>query len=91
MKLLGSTEKKKPTTKNGENLSQLEITKAVLFHCNIFNIQCQHDSRVLCTFVSNKSYGQLLNISPTNRIYSETFHSEFSYTKLWFTDQTLSP
>ena len=66
MKLLESTERKKSTTKNGENLSQIEITKAVLLHCNIFNSQCQHDSRVSCTFVSNKSYGQLLNISPTN-------------------------
>ena len=38
-------------------------------------------------FVRNKSFGQLLDISPKNFIVLETFDSEFSYIELWFTDQ----
>ena len=37
MKLLGSTENKITTDKNGENVPHLEITEVVLVHCNIVN------------------------------------------------------
>ena len=37
MKLLGSTENKITTDKNGENVPYLEITEVVLVHCNIVN------------------------------------------------------
>ena len=37
-----------------------------------------------CTFVPNKSFGQLLNISPDNFIFLKTFDSEFSYIDVWF-------
>ena len=37
-----------------------------------------NNRRVLCTFVPNKSFGQLLDISPKNVIFLETFDSEFS-------------
>ena len=47
-----------------KNFLHLEITEVVLSHCNILNNDYQHDSRVLCAFVPNKSFGQLLNISP---------------------------
>ena len=52
MKLLGSTENKNTTNKNGENVPPLEVTEAVLVHCNITNNDYQQDSRVLYTFVS---------------------------------------
>ena len=42
----------------------LEITEVVLVHCNIVNNYYQQNSRVLYTFVPNKSFGQLLDISP---------------------------
>ena len=42
----------------------LEITEVVLIHCNIVNNNFQQDTRVLYTFVPNKSFGQLLDISP---------------------------
>ena len=42
----------------------LEITELVLVQCNIVNKDYQHDSRVFYTFVPNKYYGQLLDISP---------------------------
>ena len=34
----------------------------MLVHCNIVNNGYQQDSRVLYTFVPNKSFGQLLDI-----------------------------
>ena len=42
-------------------------------------------------FVSNKSFGQLLDISPKNFIFLKTFDSEFSYIEVWFTDQNSNP
>ena len=47
-------------------MPHLEITEVVLIHCNIVNNDYHQDSRVLRTFGSNKSFGQLLNISPKN-------------------------
>ena len=66
MKLLGSTENKITKDKNGEDVPNLEITEVVLVHCNIVNNDYQQDSRVLYTFVPNKPFGSLLEISPTN-------------------------
>ena len=51
----------------------------------------QQNSRVLYTFVPNKSFGQLLDISPKNSIFLKTFDSEFSYIEVWFTDQNSKP
>ena len=43
------------------------------------------------TFAHNKSFGQLLDISPKNFIILKTFNSDFSYIKVWFTDQNSKP
>ena len=59
----------------------------VLVHCNIANNDYQQDTRVLYTFVTNKPFGSLLEISPTNHIFLKTFNSEYNETKVWFTDQ----
>ena len=80
MKLLRSTQSK--VTKD-ENV--------VLIHCKIVNNDYQQDSRVLYTFVPNKSLGQLLDISPKNFIFLKTFNSEFSYIEVWFTDRKSKP
>ena len=77
MKLLGSTENKITKDKNGENVPHLEIKEVVLVHCNIVNNDYQQDSRVFHTFVPNKPFGSLLEISPTNHIFLKTFNSEF--------------
>ena len=69
MKLLGSTENKITKDKNSENVLHLEITEVVLVHCDIVNNDYQQDSRVLCTFLPNKPFGSLLEISPTNHIF----------------------
>ena len=57
MKLLGSTRSKITRNENCENMSHLEITELLLIHCNIVNSDYQQDSRVLHTFVLNKSFG----------------------------------
>ena len=72
-------------------MPHLEITEIVLVHCNIVNNNYQQDSRALYTFVPNKSFGQLLDISPKNFIFLKTFDSEFSYIEVWFTDQNYKP
>ena len=69
MKLLGSTKNTIDRVKNGKNVPHLEITEVVLVHCNIVNNRYQQDSRVLYTFVPNKPFGSLLEISPANHIF----------------------
>ena len=91
MKLLGSTKNKITKDKNGENVPHLEITEVILVHCNIVNNDYQQDSRVLYTFVPNKPFGSLLEISPTNHIFLKTFNSEYDEIKVWFTDQNSQP
>ena len=91
MKLLGSTENKISKDKNGENVPHLEITEVVLVHCNMINNDYQHDSRVLYIFVPNKSFGSLLDISPSNHIFLKTFNSEYDEIIVWFTDQNSKP
>ena len=66
MKLLGSTGNEIIKDKNGENVPYLEITEVVLVHCDIVNNDYQRDFRVLYTFVPNKPFGSLLEISPIN-------------------------
>ena len=64
MKLLESTKSKITKDKNGEKVPHLEKTKVIFVHCNIANNNYQQDSWVLYIFVLDKSFGQLLNISP---------------------------
>ena len=91
MKILGSTKNKITKHKNSENLPHLEITEVLLVHRNIVNNDYQQDSRVLYTFVPNKPFGSLLEISPTNHIFLKTFNSEYDEIKVWFTDQNSQP
>ena len=87
MKLLRSTKNKITKDKGGENVPHLETTEEVLVHCKIVNNDYQQDSRVLYTFVPNKPFGSLLEISPTNHIFLKTFNSEYPNINVWFTDQ----
>ena len=41
-------------------MPHLEITEVALVHCDIVNNDYQQDSRMLYTFVRNKSFGSLL-------------------------------
>ena len=90
MKLLGSSESKITNDKNGENVAHLEVAELALVHCNLVNNDYQQDSRILYTFVP-KTFGSLLEISPTNQVFLKTFNSEFHEVKIWSTDQTSKP
>ena len=91
MKLLGSTESKITKDINGENVPHLEVVELVLVHCNLVNNDYQQDSRILFTFVPNKSFRSSLEISPTNQVFLKTLNSKFQEVKVWFTDQTSKP
>ena len=58
---------------------------------DIIDNDYQQESRVLYTFVPNKPFGSLLEISPTNHIFLKSFGSEFNEIKVWFTDQNSQP
>ena len=68
-------------------MPHLEITEVVLVHCNVVNNDYQQNWRVLYTFVPNKPFGSLLEISPANHIFWKTFISEYDKIIVWFTDQ----
>ena len=56
-------------------------------HCNLVKNDYQHASKVLFSSVSNKQFGQLINISLHSLTMMNTINTEFSFVKLWFTDQ----
>ena len=84
MKLLGSTRKDVDQNKDGENVLILESAEVVLVHCNLVNNNYQQLSKVLFTFVPNKQFGQLINVSPHSLPMVNTTNTEF---EVWCTDQ----
>ena len=62
MKLLPSAANKITKDKNSENVPHLEVVELVLVHCNLVNNNYQQHSRIVCTFVPNKTFGSLLEI-----------------------------
>ena len=87
MKLLGSTKKDVDKDKNGENVPKSESAEVVLVHCNLVKNDYQHTSKVLFTFVPNKEFGQLINISPHSLTMMNIVNTEFSSIEVWFTGQ----
>ena len=55
-------------------MPNLEITEVVLVHCNIVHNEYQQNSRVLYTFIPNKSFSQLLDISPKYCLLMKTLN-----------------
>ena len=55
------------------------------------NNDYQQDSRALYTFVPNKPFSSLLEISPKNHIFLKTFNTEYNEIIVWFTDQNSNP
>ena len=90
LRLLRSNKSQITKNKNGENVLHLKIDEVVLIHCNIIKSIYHHDSRVLYTFVPNRSYGQFFGISPKCYILKK-INSECSYFEVWFTDQSCKP
>ena len=88
MRLLGSTKKDVNADKNSENVPKLGFVEVVLVHCNLVKNDYQHTSKVLFSFVPNKHFVQLINISPYSLTMMDTVNTEFSFVETWFTDQT---
>ena len=72
-------------------MPHLEIKEVVLVHCNMVNNDYKQDSGVLYTFVLNKSFGTLLDVSPSNHIFLKTFNSEYDEIAVCLTDQNSKP
>ena len=72
-------------------MPHLEVVELILVHCNIVNNDYQQNSRILFTFVPNKAFGSLLEMSQKNHVFLKTFNSEFQEIKICFTDQTSKP
>ena len=49
------------------------------------------NSRVLHTFIPNKSFGLLLDISPENVTFLKAFYSKVLYIEVWLTHQNSNP
>ena len=90
MKLLGSNKSKTNKDKNGEHVLHLEFSEVISVHCNIVNNDYQWDSRVLYTLIPNKSFGQLIDISPKKLIFLKTCDSEFSYLSMVYWSKLLA-
>ena len=69
----------------------MEITEGVLLNSDTANNSYQQKSRTLYKFVSNRSIGLFLDISPKNFILLKTFNSEFLYIQVWSADQNFNP
>ena len=75
MKLLGSAKKYVDKDKDGENIPK--FVEVVLVNCNLAKNDYQHLSKVLLTFVPNKQFEQLMNISPHSLIMMNTVNTDF--------------
>ena len=91
MQLSGSSKKEIDKNKDGELVPRLETVEVVLVHCNLVNNSYQQASKVLLTFVSDKKFGQLINIIPHSLTVLKTTNAEFSLIEIWFTDQKNRP
>ena len=90
MQLLGSSKKVIDKNKDGEIEPRLE-TEVVLVHCNFVNKNYQQACKVLFAFVPNKTFGQLITITPRSPTMLKTTNAEFSSIRIWFTDQNNRP
>ena len=84
----GSTKKDVDSDKSSENVPKLESVEVALVHGNLVKNNYQHTSKVLFSFVPNKQFGQLINISPHSLTMMNTVNIGFSFVEVWFTDQT---
>ena len=87
MRLLGSTKKDVAKDKDGEIVPKLESVEVVLVHCNLVKNDYQHTSKVIFSFVPNKQFRQLINVSPHSLTMMNTVNTKFSSVEVWFTDQ----
>ena len=66
---------------------KLGSVEVVLVHYNLVKNHYQHSSKVLFSFLPNKQFAQLINISPNTLTMMNTIKTEFSFVEFSFTDQ----
>ena len=77
MKLLGNTKKDVDQDKDGRTAPKLESVEVFLVHCDLVNNNYQQVSKVFFTFLPNKQFGQLINITPHSLTMLNTTKTEF--------------
>ena len=82
IKLLGSTKKDVDADKNSVNVPKLEPVEVALVYWNLVKNDYQHKPKVLSSFVPNKQFGQLINISPLSLTMTNTVNTEFSFVEV---------
>ena len=87
MQLLDSSKNVIDKNKDGEIVPRLETVEFVFIHCNLVNNNFQQASKVLLTFVPNKKFGQLINVTPHSPAMLKTTNAEFPFIEIWFRDQ----
>ena len=87
MKLLGSTNEDVDKDKNGKNVPKTESVEVVSVDFNLVKNDYQHTPKVLFTFIPNKQFGQLTNISPHSLTIMKTVNIKLFSVEVWFTDQ----
>ena len=91
-KIIGKYKKYVGQDEDGEDVPKLESDEVVLVHCNLVNNDYQQACKVLFTFVPNKQFGQLINISPHSLTMLKTTNTEFqTIIKVWSTYQNSKP
>ena len=91
MQLLGNSKKVIDKNKDGEIVPRLETAEVVLVHRNLVNNNYQQAPKVLFTFVPNKQFCQLITITPHSLTILKITNAEFSFIKVWFTNQNNGP
>ena len=59
--------------------------------CNLVKNDYQHISKVLFTFVPNKQFGELINISPRSLTMMNTVNTGFSSVEVCFIEEVSKP
>ena len=68
-------------------MPNLESVEVSLVHCNLVNNNYEQASKVLLTFVPNKKFGQLINISLHSLTMLNTTNTVFLFTEVWFNEE----
>ena len=77
MKLFGSAKKITDKRKTGGKVPSFEVVELALVQYNLADYQYQQKSGVLYTLTPNKSYAYLVNVEPSNLVFSKTYYTEF--------------
>ena len=87
MKLLGSTKNDVAKDKDGETVPKLESVEFVLCIIIYSKMITSTHQKFYLVFFPSKQSGKLINISPHYLRMMNTVNTEFSFVKVWVTDQ----